>query len=102
MDAPVGRRSELGAIDQRVLDEAITVNTFGEWYPWQVSRTGPHGECRIELRLQVGLLHIDQYVLARLPGGLIYRVVRIVTEVGRDVRREDVVKLVVDADVEAL
>ena len=43
---------------------------------------------RIELGLHEGLLHVDERVLGRA--------VRVVPEVGREVGREDVVKLVVD------
>ncbi len=94
MDAPIGRRPELGSVDQRILDKAIAVETLDERHPRQVGGANTNRERITELRLHEGLLHIDEDVFARAIG--------IVAKIGGEVGGEDVVELVVDAEVKTL
>jgi hypothetical protein len=93
VQAPVGRRTELQAIGQRVLDITVAVITFGERDPRQVGGTGARHERIAELALQVRLLDID-------VGGAVQR--RAVLEISGEVRRPDRVELVGHAQVETL
>src|SRR6185503_10518256 len=92
VDAPVGGGAEFGAIDQRIFDIAITVQIFHERNPRKIGGAQAEGEGIVQLRLQIGLLDVE---LRSLGGAVI-------GEVGGEVRREDVVELVIDTEIEAL
>ncbi|KAG1254422.1 hypothetical protein G6F65_017045 [Rhizopus arrhizus] len=92
MQAPVGRVAVLQAIGQGVLDIAHAVELLDVRDPRHVGGTDAQVEGRVEAALHVGFLD-EQFGVA--DG-------RAVLEVGGQVRRPDVVELVVDGQVEAL
>ncbi len=92
VQAPVSRGAELHAVGEHVLDIAVAVEVFDEGNPGKVRRADPDVQRVADLGFAVGLLDVD----VGQAGGAV------VGKVGRHRDMEDVVELVIDAQIEAL
>ena len=107
--APIGRVAEAGAVGQVIFDVAHAGLAVDEGNPWHVGRTHAHDQRRIDLGLQIGKLQIQTLAhhsrsrgVERGGVGILRGRTDDIAGISGDVRREDVVELVINRQIDAL